>query len=223
MNLFEILYKLDLNYKEFEWLKENQMSDFDLLISVILTQNTKWQNVLKALNNLKNQNINSLNDILNLNDSDLALLIKPSGFYNTKAKRIKNMVKYIKKDFSTLENFKENVNRSWLLNIKGLGSESVDSILNYLCDKEYLVVDAYTYRLALVLGYELQEYEELQDFFQNNILQNYEEICKLLNKNLQIYELYQIFHALIIAFCKKYFKGKNINEDGKKHLKNVIL
>ena len=104
------------------------------------------------------------------------------------------------------------------LSVKGLGFESVDSILNYLCQREILVVDSYTNRLAIALGYEFESYEELREFFQSGIESEQDALCKILGKKCELYELYQIFHAQIIAFGKAYFKGKNLTDEGKKLL-----
>lgn len=164
-DIFKKLLACNLDFKEFDWLENQGLSDFELLISVILTQNTKWDNVLKALNNLKNAQISSLEQLLNLSNLELATLIKPSGFYNTKAKRLKELASNILDTYSDIENFKKNVDREWLLNTKGLGFESVDSILNYLCKREILVVDSYTQRLAMHLSYEFENYEDLREFF----------------------------------------------------------
>ncbi|ENP7073873.1 TPA: endonuclease III domain-containing protein, partial [Campylobacter coli] len=90
-DIFKKLLACNLDFKEFDWLENQGLSDFELLISVILTQNTKWDNVLKALNNLKNARISSLEQLSNLSNLELATLIKPSGFYNTKAKRLKEL------------------------------------------------------------------------------------------------------------------------------------
>ncbi|EDC2882065.1 endonuclease III domain-containing protein, partial [Campylobacter lari] len=70
--IFKALVNANIDYKDFEWLENNTLSEFEILISVILTQNTKWQNVLKALINLKQANITKLEDLSNLNTQDLA-------------------------------------------------------------------------------------------------------------------------------------------------------
>lgn len=220
--LFQKLASLDLNWQAFDWLEEHGLSDTYLLSSVILTQNTKWDNVLKALDKLKEAKITSLEQIANLDNNVLALLIKASGFYNTKAKRLQNLAHAILAEFQNLENFKANVSRKWLLNIKGLGYESVDSVLSYLCKREILVVDNYSYRLALALGYELEDYEELRLFLQSGIEENQSKLCEILNKNYALYELYQIFHAQILAFGKKYFKGKKLSDEGKNILNELL-
>ncbi|EGK8181721.1 endonuclease III domain-containing protein [Campylobacter coli] len=220
-DIFKKLLACNLDFKEFDWLENQGLSDFELLISVILTQNTKWDNVLKALNNLKNAQISSLEQLLNLSNLELATLIKPSGFYNTKAKRLKELANKILDTYSDIENFKKNVDREWLLNIKGLGFESVDSILNYLCKREILVVDSYTQRLAMHLGYEFENYEELREFFESGIENEQENLCQILEKKYELFELYQIFHALIIAFGKVAFKGVKLTLEGENLIQNL--
>ncbi|ECP7274908.1 endonuclease III domain-containing protein [Campylobacter jejuni] len=217
--IFIKLLNLDLNYHDFDWLENKGLSEFELLISVILTQNTNWKNVLKALENLKKENIASLEQINTLSNLELANLIKPSGFYNTKAKRLKGLAESIINTYENLKNFKTNVNREWLLNIKGLGFESVDAILNYLCKREILVVDNYSLRLAFYLGYEFENYEELREFFQSGIESEQENLCKILGKKCELYELYQNFHALIVAFAKQSFKGQKLSPKGEEWIK----
>ncbi|EAK0005464.1 endonuclease III domain-containing protein [Campylobacter coli] len=220
-DIFKKLLACNLDFKEFDWLENQGLSDFELLISVILTQNTKWDNVLKALNNLKNARISSLEQISNLSNLELATLIKPSGFYNTKAKRLKELANKILDTYSNIENFKKNVDREWLLNTKGLGFESVDSILNYLCKREILVVDSYTQRLATHLGYEFENYEELREFFESGIEKEQENLCQILEKKYELFELYQIFHAAIIAFGKVAFKGAKLTLEGENLIQNL--
>ncbi|EAI4066629.1 endonuclease III domain-containing protein [Campylobacter coli] len=220
-DIFKKLLACNLDFKEFDWLENQGLSDFELLISVILTQNTKWDNVLKALNNLKNARISSLEQLSNLSNLELATLIKPSGFYNTKAKRLKELANKILDTYSNIENFKKNVDREWLLNTKGLGFESVDSILNYLCKREILVVDSYTQRLATHLGYEFENYEELREFFESGIENEQENLYQILEKKYELFELYQIFHAAIIAFGKVAFEGVKLTLEGENLIQNL--
>ncbi len=261
--IFKFLCGLKLEFDEFDWLENRGLSEFELLISVILTQNTNWNNVLKALNNVRNAEISSLDELNSLTLNELATLIKPSGFYNQKAKRLKAFTQRLLDEFGDLQNFKENVSRQWLLSVKGLGFESADSILNYLCQREILVVDSYTKRLAAALGYEFESYDELREFFESGVESEQDALCECLensgftgfrgkknaefsdlkgenlafksknsalknkndknfSKNTQKFtlcELYQIFHAQIIAFGKRYFKGQALNDEGKRLLK----
>ena len=303
-DIFKFLCGLKLEFSEFDWLENRGLSEFELLISVILTQNTSWNNVLKALDNVRVAKIQSLEALNALETQQIATLIKPSGFYNQKAKRLKGFVGALLGEFGDMSEFKARVSRQWLLNVKGLGFESADSILNYLCQREILVVDSYTNRLAIALGYEFESYDELREFFQSGIESEQEAInaclgeffkgrntifadekgansstsnenlnlnstnsntsdknlnshgknsnthnknsqknnenlsksdknssakSKNLNlngtnssQNLALYELYQIFHAQIIAFGKAYFKGKTLNDEGKKVLKTLL-
>ena len=275
-DIFKFLCGLKLEFSEFDWLENRGLSEFELLISVILTQNTSWNNVLKALDNVRVAKIQSLEALNALETQQIATLIKPSGFYNQKAKRLKGFVGALLSEFGDMSEFKARVSRQWLLNVKGLGFESADSILNYLCQREILVVDSYTNRLAIALGYEFESYDELREFFQSGIESEQEAInaclgeffkgrntiftdekgensnannknsqktnenlrkcdknssakSKNLNlngtnssQNLALYELYQIFHAQIIAFGKAYFKGKTLNDEGKRVLKTLL-
>lgn len=220
--IFKFLCGLKLEFEGFEWLENRGLSEFELLISVILTQNTNWNNVLKALDNVRGAQISSVKSLNALDTTTIATLIKPSGFYNTKAKRLKGFINALQKDFGNLAEFKARVSRQWLLSIKGLGFESADSILNYLCQREILVVDSYTVRLALALGYEFESYDELREFFESGVESEQDELCQILGKKCELYELYQIFHALIIAFGKAYFKGKNLNDEGKAVLAKFV-
>ena len=289
-DIFKFLCGLKLEFSEFDWLENRGLSEFELLISVILTQNTSWNNVLKALDNVRVAKIQRLEALNALETQQIATLIKPSGFYNQKAKRLKGFVGALLSEFGDMNEFKARVSRQWLLNVKGLGFESADSILNYLCQREILVVDSYTNRLAIALGYEFESYDELREFFQSGIESEQEAInaClgeffkdrntiftdengensstsnEILNlnstnsnannknlhknnenlrkcdknsstknknanlnstnssQNLALYELYQIFHAQIIAFGKAYFKGRILNDEGKRVLKTLL-
>ena len=303
-DIFKFLCGLKLEFSEFDWLENRGLSEFELLISVILTQNTSWNNVLKALDNVRVAKIQSLEALNALETQQIATLIKPSGFYNQKAKRLKGFVGVLLSEFGDMSEFKARVSRQWLLNVKGLGFESADSILNYLCQREILVVDSYTNRLAIALGYEFESYDELREFFQSGIESEQKAINACLgeffkdkntiftdekgensnasneklnlnsinsstsdknlnshgknsnthnknsqknnenlrkcgknsstknknlnlnstnsSQNLALYELYQIFHAQIIAFGKAYFKGKTLNDEGKRVLKTLL-
>lgn len=275
-DIFKFLCGLKLEFSEFDWLENRGLSEFELLISVILTQNTSWNNVLKALDNVRIAKIQSLEALNALETQQIATLIKPSGFYNQKAKRLKGFVGVLLSEFGDMSEFKARVSRQWLLNVKGLGFESADSILNYLCQREILVVDSYTNRLAIALGYEFESYDELREFFQSGIESEQETINACLgeffkgrntiftdekgknsstrnknshknnenlsksdknsstknknlnlnstnsSQNLALYELYQIFHAQIIAFGKAYFKGRILNDEGKRVLKTLL-
>jgi len=171
----------------------------EVCVGAILTQNANWKNVEKAISNLKKENLLSVSALYEVPLSKLSELIKPSGYYNIKAKRLKNFINFLVEhyegDLARLEAEDPKVLRTKLLEIKGLGPETVDSILLYALNKPVFVVDAYTYRILSRHGLcpEVVTYEELQSLFEEN-----------LEKEV---ELYKEFHALLVAlgknFCKK--------------------
>ncbi len=153
LDSFEILKalkSLDLLKNAPAWWWPNALK-FEALLGAVLTQNTKFEAVLKSLENLKNAFILENDDEINLKKiayiefSKLAECVRPSGFYNQKAKRLIDLSKNILKDFQSFENFKQEVTREWLLDQKGIGKESADAILCYACAKEVMVVDKYSY------------------------------------------------------------------------------
>jgi len=160
---------------------KNNDEQFEISLGAILTQNTNWNNVEKALKNLRPIKINRLDKI---EEQKLAQLIKPSGYYNQKAKKIKLFIKFLKE--------KKEINRENLLGIWGLGPETVDSILLYAYNKPYFVIDAYTKRIFSRLGYEFRTYDEWQQFFHENV-----------NK-----KIYKEYHALLVEHAKKFCKTK---------------
>ncbi len=123
MNSFELLVLL----RKAGYLKELRDSKwwpnsgtYEVVVGAILTQQTKWEKVEKSLENLRKSNINSLESISKLDNKTLSTLIKPSGFYNTKAKYLLGISKNIIKDFGSFEKFCLEVERDWLLSQKGI-------------------------------------------------------------------------------------------------------
>ncbi len=168
------------------------------LISAILTQNTKWQNVEKSMNNLDDV---SLEYLIQIDERVLAQKIAPSGFKNQKAKRLKLLAKNIMDEFGDFENFPENVTREWLLNQKGIGQETADAILCYVCFREVMVVDKYTQKLLAKNGLEFYEYEDIQYFLQSGIEDNFDKIAKENENNLNL--CYARFHGMIVEEMKR--------------------
>jgi len=185
---------------EFWWPNDNS---FEILLGSILTQNTKWTNVEKSLDNLKKLNINSLEKLSNMNLEELIIAITPSGFKNQKSVRLIVLAKNIIDDFQTFEEFCLKVDRTWLLKQKGIGPETADAILCYSCKQEYMVVDSYTQRLLKRFGYEFESYEELQAWCEYGINQNYDKILTLYDYEITINKIYARFHGKIIEFMKR--------------------
>ncbi|NPA13240.1 MAG: endonuclease, partial [Aquificae bacterium] len=163
------LYKqlLDMYGKQNWWPLSGEMPKFDeVSIGAILTQNVSWGNVEKALNNLLEEGVRSLQDIKKMETDRLKVLIKPVGFYNQKAERLKGFAKAV----DTVA--KESINRDFLLSIKGVGRETADTILLYGLDRLSFVVDNYTKRLFYRLGIidtQSIDYDRLKGLIEANI------------------------------------------------------
>jgi len=194
--------------EEFWWPKSGT---FEVVVGAILTQQAKWEKVEKSLANLREKNLLDLDSIANLDGKELALLVKPSGFYNTKAKNLKKLCQNIVKDYESFENFVLHVTRDWLLSQKGIGEESADGILCYACKREAMVVDSYTNRLVQKFGYEFESYSELQEWLVSGIEANYEKINKLYEKEMPLNLIYARFHGKIVEFCKENRRGKDVD------------
>ena len=200
MNLMNIYNKL-LSYfgAQHWWPAETR---YEVVIGAVLTQNTSWKNVERALENLKKENLVDEKKILDVDIGKLKELIKPAGFYNIKAERLKSITKYIVDNYRTTDDLAKTEKdikslRNELLAIKGIGKETADSILLYALDKPIFVVDAYTRRIFSRFGImnNNMDYDEIRLIFENNIL-----------LDLNIYKEY---HALIVELGKNYCKKRN--------------
>ncbi len=189
IKVFDILYSI---YGPQSWWPGE--SQFEIIIGAILTQNTSWQNVARAIKNLKEKNLLDPTALFDADPYYIKELIRPSGFFNVKYNRLRNFLEY-------LHNYRMNLNRlsllytydfrKELLDINGIGPETADSILLYAFEKPIFVIDSYTRRLFSRLGYEWMKeasYDDIQAFFMNNL--------PLDNK------LYGEYHALIVHHCK---------------------
>lgn len=174
---------------------------FEVMVGAILTQNTSWSNVEKAINNLKKENLLEPRKLYRINQEELAQLIKPSGYYNIKARRLKNFINLFINDFegSTEKMFSGDGRklRKKLLNVNGIGPETADSILLYAGRKPFFVVDAYTKRIFSrhKLISKDSTYYEIQEFF----IKNLDKDVKLFNE----------FHAQIVMLGKTICTSRN--------------
>jgi endonuclease-3 related protein len=162
----------------------------EVIIGAILTQNTNWKNVSKAIANLKKAKALSLKKILELPDEKLKELIKPAGFYNSKSKYLRNVAEFIVSiGLKRLMTEELAPLREKLLKVKGVGRETADSILLYAMDKPIFVVDEYTRRICRSKKICLKmDYEHIRNLFEKNIKKDF--------------ALYQDFHALIVVHGK---------------------
>ena len=177
---------------------------FEVVIGAILTQNTNWSNVEKAIKNLKTAGKLSPEGIYGLSVTDLAELIKPSGFFNVKAKRVKTFINWLfsRYDGNLSRMFARDLQtlRSELLSIKGIGPETADSILLYAGNMPTFVVDAYTHRIFSrhELIPEESTYDDMKSFFEEN-----------LPKDVQLFNEY---HALLVNIGKMFCKPRKVCE-----------
>ena len=161
--------------------------ELEICIGAILTQNTNWRNVEAALENLAKAKKLSAQDIASSSLPALEKLIKPSGFFRQKARRLKAFCRYVANYDG---NFYRDITREQLLVINGIGKETADSILLYACSKPFFVVDAYTKRVFSRLGFIDEEgYEEIRSLFEDSLPRNA--------------GLYKEFHALIVEHAKR--------------------
>lgn len=172
---------------------------FEVIVGAILTQNTAWRNVTRAIENLKKAGVFSAEKIAETPESRLAELIRPSGYFNQKARRLKGFMVWFRKKYGcNLEQlFARRVPalRAELLALNGIGPETADSILLYAGGKKTFVVDAYTRRIFSRHGFfpENATYEEMKAWFE----------LRLPRRTA----LYNDFHAQIVhlgvAHCRK--------------------
>lgn len=178
-------------------------SVLEIMLGAVLTQNTAWSNVEKAIANLRGANALNLETLNSLSLEELARLIYPAGFFRVKARRIGNLLAWIKNfchnDLSALKDYDTHVLREELLAINGIGPETADSILLYAFDRPSFVVDEYTRRIfsrhALVT--EDADYAELRDFFMDVL----PEDSRLFNE----------YHASLVRVAKNWCKRSKAN------------
>jgi endonuclease-3 related protein len=175
-------------------------TQFEIITGAILTQNTNWANVEKAIANLKSADCLSPEKLYHLDVSELAEFIRPAGYYNIKTKRLKNFINWLFDNYDGLLTNLENVDtgqlRAELLAINGVGFETADSILLYAFERPVFVVDAYTARIAF--RHQLIEpdanYEQLRELFQSNLTEDT--------------QLFNEYHALLVRVGKEFCKPK---------------
>jgi len=175
-------------------------SPFEIIMGAILTQNTNWTNVEKAISNLKEAGLLNPRGLNHIDKDQLAELIRPSGYFNIKAKRLKAFMAFLfrhfKGDLDAMFSLNLTEIRKALLEVKGIGPETADSILLYAGNYPAFVVDAYTKRIfsRLAILHEEHTYHQIQDYFMAH-----------LEEDVQLYNEY---HALIVRHGKEHCKTK---------------
>ena len=187
-NLFTILLNY---YGPQDWWPCQTGARWEIMVGAILTQNTSWTNVEKAIGNLLSAGLMSPEKVLATPDAELQELIRPAGFFKQKSAYLKAMASFM---FEHEAAFEQSADvwalRKELLSVKGVGRETADSILLYAFNKPIFVIDAYTRRVA-------ERHLHLDGILHYDILQK--TFMDALPPDVAIYNEY---HALIVALCK---------------------
>ena len=174
-------------------------SPFEIIVGAILTQNTNWGNVEKAIGNLKDRGLLTPERLHQIHERELAELIRASGYYNVKAKRLKHFLDFLYVEYqnSLKKLFSGQLwhVRERLLKVHGIGEETADSILLYAGQKPIFVVDAYTKRI-------LERHDMIPP------AASYQDVQTLFMERLpHDVKLFNQYHALIVntgkSFCRK--------------------
>lgn len=164
-------------------------SPFEVMVGAVLTQNTAWRNVERAIANLRQANLLNPTAIVELAPDELAVCLRPAGYFNVKARRLQAFCRFLL-EMPELEGMETTALRSRLLDVHGIGPETADDILLYALQRPVFVIDAYTRRLFGRLGLldARASYEILRRSFES-----------ALDPDV---ELFNEYHALIVAHAK---------------------
>lgn len=197
-SLKKIYSKLFSAFGHQHWWPGN--TQFEVIVGAILTQNTAWTNVEKAIHNLKKAKLLNPKRLHDLSQAELAQHIRPAGYFNIKAKRLKCFLNYLFDNYGGSLNrmFKKRTDalRRELLSVNGIGPETADSILLYAGNHPMFVVDAYTKRI----------------FSRHRIIQadaDYHDVQEIFMKNLpHDIKMFNEYHALIVRVGKDFCRTK---------------
>jgi endonuclease-3 related protein len=169
---------------------------FEVIIGAVLTQQTKWENVEKAIRKLKENGLIEAAPLSRVDSRELEELIRCTGFFRQKAMRLKNISTFFHENPDIFEKPTSEL-REVLLLLNGVGEETADSIVLYAADKPKFVIDAYTKRMCKCIGIE-GDYGELQSIFEGSLPMDV--------------PLYKEFHALIVEYGKQFCGKKRCPE-----------
>lgn len=195
-NELEVIREAETQYAEILKCQKKQTK------SNILTQNTAWSNVEKALENLRKNKCLSQKAILQTKQESIAHAIKSAGYFNQKAERLKIIAAFLlQHPLEELQAMETGELRKLLLSVKGIGPETADSIILYAFNKSSFVIDVYTKRILSRMGFCRKEvvYDELKSFCENNLKKNPED--------------YNEYHALLVEHAKRSCRTKPLCDD----------
>lgn len=170
----------------------------EIMVGAILTQNTAWRNVERAIDNMKAADLMDITRIHEISEKELANIIKPSGFFNIKSRRLKTFMAFLMDEYGgrieSLEFVTQETLRHQFLSLSGIGPETADSILLYALERPVFVVDAYTKRFLKLhrISDGEEDYHKVQEFFTSNLPSDT--------------ALFNEFHALIVRLCQTHCK-----------------
>jgi endonuclease-3 related protein len=199
MGILAIYRKLYASFGPQHWWPAE--TPFEVMVGAILTQNTSWQNVERAIAGIKRERLLTAKKLWRLPQKKLARLLRPAGYYNLKAIRLKNFLGYFRQRYAASPAKMRRAAlprlREELLRVNGIGPETADSILLYALGKPVFVVDAYTKRVLSRhrLAGEDASYEEAQNLFMRKLKKE----VKLFNE----------FHALLVKLGKDFCRKRN--------------
>lgn len=180
---------------------------FEIIVGAVLTQNTTWKNVEKAVGCLFNKNLLDAASLVRAPMKQLESCIRSSGYYRQKAKKLKIVAKFFSPQKVRSGCFRRKPTRDELLSLWGIGRETADSILLYAFNEPIFVVDAYTRRLLAAQGQKKlseADYDKIRMFFESQLPRD----AKLFNE----------FHALIVRWSKSFppspSRRKGVNRVG---------
>ncbi|OIP64338.1 MAG: endonuclease [Nitrospirae bacterium CG_4_9_14_3_um_filter_53_35] len=197
LRIYKILYA---HYGPQHWWPAD--SRFEVIVGAILTQNTNWKNVEKAITNLKAEGILSPQALHKVSRQRLSRLIRSSGYFNIKTDRLKSFMDFMMSgyggDLKAMFRGKTEILREKLLNIKGIGPETADSILLYAAGRPVFVVDAYTRRVLSRHGLceDKASYHQIQSLFMENLAPD----VRMFNE----------YHALLVSAGKRHCTSKPV-------------
>ena len=169
---------------------------FEVVVGTILTQQTRWENVEKAIKNLKENGLMAAEPLAGADLPNLEGLVRCTGFYRQKARRLKYISTFFHENPEIFDRPVDEL-REILLSQNGVGEETADSIVLYAADKPKFVIDAYTKRICACKGIE-GDYGEMQSLFESSIPVSV--------------PLYKEFHALIVEYGKQFCGKKRCHE-----------
>ena len=194
-----VMFRLLLNHygPRHWWPAETKL---EMMVGAVLTQNTNWKNVEKAIENLKKKRLISVKELYSIDLSVLAQEIRPAGYYNIKTNRLKNLINFIVDhydgDVDILLSDEVHTLRHGLLSVNGIGPETADSIVLYAANHPVFVIDAYTHRILYRHNMidDQATYQDMQELFMDNLPDDS--------------SLFNEFHALIVETGKDYCRKK---------------